>query len=376
LPEWIALGVSALGLCEAQARVEVLDFRDWDQGYMLPGNWSEVGLNQYTSEALVGSAYFHGENESVTSPLFSEQIVSVVVESAAKTPTALTRDVILKPMLPDGRLSEGFALDRPTNATFAAQCCRLESYHTSRFRLVSTSGNGNWAIRRIKVVCGAGDPLAPDVPYWQASEFIPQPGSKALNLSRLRWITQETDWTNGEDGDGIHAFTNSAAVGRIRLASGGSTKGGLYAANVDPESPSSKTLAMLGNGSVDVRLILPIRLDAAGEVDEVRVSYVAQTVNQGREATNLTFAWGGCDALDEMAGPSVRWTTVAGCTYAAGGSAVLCEANVPARRVGDRSYLLLQWSVPRQSSSSMVAISDVRVAGSLHEESGLAVILR
>jgi len=194
------LSAFAAGL-DCLAAVETVDFTLWSSkdGEELPNGWSESGMEQYASEALVGAAYFNGEGDSVFSRVFPDPILSVTVESATRTP-GLTRQVTLTPVV-DGRKQSAIALDSPTGAVYVSQKVDLSSLGATKLILSSSVGSGNWAVRKIVVTYG--------------EEEIPEPTVSAvgrISVSGTGADRFELSWepVDGADGYVVNVWTNES----------------------------------------------------------------------------------------------------------------------------------------------------------------------
>lgn len=221
----------------------------------------------------------------------------------------------------------------------------------------------------------AGEVDMSDPPWlrcWRASEFLPAPGWRALDLSRMGEVGSRRSWINGTDGDGLYAFSDSGSTVDIRPYSQSATYLALYQFDAGTGGSPTNALAMLGNGTSGLRLTLPIRLDVARKFERFAVSYVVRRLyrEKASEDVRLTFSWKTGDEFGEMERTASGWTQ-----EAAGGASVpaaeeMCErrqVELPVRPLRSAKYLFLQWRVPKQANSAMVGLSDIVVRASLRD---------
>lgn len=216
---------------------------------------------------------------------------------------------------------------------------------------------------------------------WCIGDFTPRPGFRQADFSSLQSITKATDWTNGVDGDRFYAFSDEGAIQRIGRNNGSSTVYGLYATETNECGVAHHVLSVLGTGTSGMRLVLPVKLDAAQDVVGFGVRYRAHQVSfrARRVPTELSFAWCGIDDLGELQSPDLPWQAVAEaafvspCAEGSEGPATFAESSaermviLPAAQLRGARYIGLRWQVPRQANSSMMGLSAVRVEVALRE---------
>ena len=223
-----------------------------------------------------------------------------------------------------------------------------------------------------------GDP--PWLRCWRASGFLPKPGSRALDLSKMSPITSARDWVNGSDGDGLYAFMQTNGIAKLRPFSASATNYAVYQLKETSGQDLVYGLGLLGNGSSEMRLVLPIRLDARRPIKMLTVSYVLTrlTWKDKTKDTKLTFSWLTGDEIGAMEDLDAQWTEIAdgGFAFSADDAEpVMCQVSFSARQLQSVKYLFLQWSVPMQGNSAMIGLSDL-VVGGLLRNIGFCVKIR
>lgn len=223
-----------------------------------------------------------------------------------------------------------------------------------------------------------GDP--PWLRCWRTSGFLPKPGVRALDLSGMDPIDSARDWVNGVDGDGLYAFMRANGVAKLRPFSAQATNYAVYQLKEDEGQDPAHGLGLLGNSTSEMRLVLPIRLDARRSLKTLSVSYVLSrlTWKDGTKNTELTFSWRTGDDIGAMEDLEAEWSEIkdGGFTFSAyDEDPVMCNVSITARQLQEAKYLFLQWSVPRQGSSAMIGMSNLAVGGAL-KDTGFCITIR
>lgn len=194
----LLIGLLVLPVVGAFGSTAVLDFADWESGHDLPGDWVQSGLEKYaSSHKFAGAAYFGGKDDVVVSPRFPEKILSVTVESGTSS-ESMTRGLNLVPVVNDA-YGDPMPLEAPPCESFASQTLDISGLGATKIRLQSTSGSGNWAVRRITVVYGEADPVVPTV---KSVGAVKVSGTDADSF-RLSW-----DSVEGAEGYVVNVWTN------------------------------------------------------------------------------------------------------------------------------------------------------------------------
>ena len=223
-----------------------------------------------------------------------------------------------------------------------------------------------------------GDP--PWLRCWRTSGFLPKPGVRALDLSEMSPITSVRDWVNGVDGDGLYAFMRTNGIAKLRPFSAQATNYAVYQLKEDEGQDPAHGLGLLGNGTSEMRLVLPIRLDTRRPLKTLSVSYVLSrlTWKDGAKKTELTFSWRTGDDIGAMEDLEAEWSEIedGGFTFSAiDEDPVMCNVLITARQLQEAKYLFLQWSAPGQKNSAMIGLSNLAVSGSLKDK-GFCVTIR
>ena len=176
---------------------------------------------------------------------------------------------------------------------------------------------------------------------------------RTADFESLRLVEKRTAWTNGRDGDGVRAFVGEQPADAIGCNSGSSRTCGLYA--------TTNVLSVLGTGTSDVSLVLPVRLDAPRTVLAMTVSYVVHRTTDANP-TKLSFAYRLADVLGEVSPVGDGWVEIAeGASEALAGPEAK-EVSLPASALRRSAYLLLRWRVPQSANSSMMGLSDLAIS--------------
>ena len=216
---------------------------------------------------------------------------------------------------------------------------------------------------------------------WRTSSFLPKPGMRVLDLAGMGKVKSRRDWLNGEDGDGLYAYSDAGSDADLRPYSESATHFAVYQFDAGTEGCPTNALALLGNGSSGLRLVLPIRLDARKPLAKLSVAYAVRCLNWRDSTTKdtaLKFAWKACDDFRAMENAGAGWRMEDKGGYLAssnGAPRVERRIDFPVRKLRDAKYLFLQWSVPKQANSAMIGLSDLAVSGALRE-TGTVVFIR
>ena len=218
-----------------------------------------------------------------------------------------------------------------------------------------------------------GDP--PWLRCWRASDFLPKPGFRALDLSGMGKVTKRA-WVNGEDGDGLYAFSDVD----LRPYSSNAIYRAVYQFNAGTKECWTNALGMLVSGEVGLRLVLPIRLDAKRPLKELSVAYALRSLyrKNASKDTKVAFSWKVGDGIDAMEDEKAGWTVEEDGGWVAVADVeerVLRQVKIPRRTFQDAKYLFLQWGVPKQGNSVMIGLSDLVVSGLL-KDAGFSVTIR
>ena len=175
---------------------------------------------------------------------------------------------------------------------------------------------------------------------------------RTANFESLRLVEKRTAWTNGRDGDGVRAFVGEEPADTIGCNSGSSRTCGLYA--------TTNVLSILGTGTSDVSLVLPVRLDAPRTIRAVTVSYVVRRTTDANP-TKLSFAYRPADGLGEVSPVGAGWIEMPEVAAEALDGPEAREVSLPVAALRHSAYLLLRWRVPQAPNSSMMGLSDLTI---------------
>ena len=205
---------------------------------------------------------------------------------------------------------------------------------------------------------------------WRVAEFATTGDgvrSRLADFSFLATVKKDTfnSWTNGVSIDSFYAYSSTGACVRIRKANPGSTLCGLYAAVTN----GSYALSILGIGERSMEMLLPIELDGKRDLSELTVDYDAWKFTEKKQ-TALTFS--ACRIDDLAAADSADW--VGYDVYTSDVSTVSRAIRIPPRLVNGARYVCFRWSVPKQTNSAILGISDVEVMARFKPEGTLLLV--
>ena len=358
--------VGALSLLSAFGFVEELHLREWAGGDRpLPGGWTHDKLHKG-----IGGAYFNSKEGWLKSPVFDATIRTVKIEiySTVGNPT---RKLYLHPMT-DGTAKEGLAISPTETAAYVIQEFALEPYGANQFELkfAPEGDSGSWWIRKVEV--RFGDPGTDDVDAprsWSLSAFVPRPGFRAVDFSVLGYVKADTanSWRNGLTIEGFYAFSDSGPCENIRLGNSSSPNFGLYAIAVDDAGSSAYALSVLGSSGSAMRLMLPIVLDTERPLARLSVEYRVWELAVDGRSSILSFSYRTLDDLATMSASDAVWTFVGDADWSTGKNACGSSRTIelPVKNLRGAKFVCLRWSVQDKAKSSIVGISDVRVAGAV-----------
>lgn len=252
-------------------------------------------------------------------------------------------------------------------------------------RLDGEGKYGNWYVKEVTVTYDDERPVfheKPDEPdagthmsltnRWKVSEFAKIGSGKFAHdadFSPLVTIQQQTDWTNGETVDSFYGFSEGVAFDYIRQARASAYMCGLYAIQTNGVGG----LAVLGTKSGDASFMLPLELDAEQKARSIVVAYRCWQPKVGAADTTLAFNWCATDSLDEM--EKVQWVPATDGDYSGGGFGVLKTVEIPGHDFKGAKFICFRWGVSKQSSSSLLGISDLRITADLGRP-GFAVMIK
>lgn len=205
---------------------------------------------------------------------------------------------------------------------------------------------------------------------WRASEFVMSGAglrSRTADFSFLKTVKKDTfnAWTNGVSIDSFYAYSSTGACNRIRRANPKSYLCGVYAAVTN----GVHALSILGVGDLAMELVLPVEFDQERNLSELAIEYDAWQFT-GNKQTTLTLS---VCAVDELAAAdSADWITSD--VYTSGVSSVSRKIRFPPKALNKAKYMCFRWSVPKQGSSSMLGMTDLRVAAQSRSEGCLLLI--
>ena len=349
---------------------------------------SGVSLSSKTGD-YKGGLMFSGVKHWLRSPRFGFAIESVSVWFTCNMDGGgeASRYLALHPCFGDVE-ADAVRFNEPRWATsYQEQTFSDFGGDTDEFviRLDGTGRDGNWYVKEVAVTYDDERPVShekPDEPdvgthmsltnRWKVSEFVKVGGGKFAHdadFSPLIPIVQLTDWTNGETVDSFYGFSEGAALDCIRQARASAVIGGLYAIQTNGVGG----LAVLGTKSGDASFMLPLELDAEQKARSIVVAYRCWQPKVGTADTTLAFNWCATDSLDEM--EKVQWVPATDGDYSGGGFGVLKTVEIPGHDFKGAKFICFRWGVPKQSNSSLLGISDLRITADLGQP-GFAVMIK
>lgn len=205
---------------------------------------------------------------------------------------------------------------------------------------------------------------------WRVSEFaISGAGlrSRTADFSFLKTVKKDTfnAWTNGVSIDSFYAYSSTGACSRIRRANPKSNLCGVYAAITN----GVHALSILGVRELAMELVFPIEFDQERDLSELAVRYDAWQFTTNKQ-TALTFSACAVEAL--AAADSADWITYD--VYTSGVSSVSRTVRFPPKSLNKARYMCCRWSVPKQSASSMLGITDLQVTMRFRSDGCLLLI--
>ena len=371
----------------AFADVEELDLYAWQTNQPLPRAWSANLLKKGSDTGdWKGGCYFNSKEGWLQSPDFGADIRSVtlhVASSASVATNSAARRLYLHPISNGITNEQRIAIEPTRTQSYAAQEFSLAEYAASQFVLKfdDNGDRGSWGVIYIAVRYGALDPgekdaATPDV--WSMSSFVPRPGIRTADFSPLGGVIPSVSsnaWQNGRTVRGLHAFYANKPCTNVRVGTPSSTAGGLYVIVTNDVHGSLRTLALHGTGEGKAHLLLPIALDAESRVTRLCVDYHAWSLG-GTVSTALNFSYRPLDDISDLEGElAEKWTDVQNATWGSGERDSIRTADVPSDCLRGRKYICFRWWVPKQSNSSIMCISDVRVSAEVRPR-GFAVFVR
>ena len=359
--------VGALSLLSAFGFVEELYRQEWaGDGCPLPGAWTHYKLIKGE-----GGAYFSSREGWLQSPVFDAAIRTVKIEVYSTSPNP-PRRLYLHPIVNGVTEEQGHVISPTELKDYSIQEFAFEQRGANQFviKFAPEGTTGNWWIRKVEVRFGDPGTDDEDVPRsWSLSAFVPRPGSRAVDFSVLGYVKADTanSWRNGLTIEGFHAFSDSGPCENIRLGNPESPNYGLYAITVDDAGSSAYALSLLGSSGGGMSLMLPIALDAERPLAQLSVEYrVWELPVDGRNST-LSFSYRTLDDLATMSASDAVWTFVGGADWSTGENAcgAIRAIELPVKNLRGAKFVCLRWSVQDKAKSSIVGISDVRVAGAV-----------
>ena len=360
-----------LALCAEAASYETVTFNlaeDWDEKFPLPDGWTGNGLSQ--SSTYNNGAAFGGGAYYLQSPSFPGVVTKVTLRLCCSIKDPI-RILTLYPIGPKGDLQEGLQFDPPeTVKSYENQSKDIERYGVDAFRIgMNTGGSGNWYVLWVTIEYDPSRPVEHPVepepePFhlgltngWKVSEFIKGESGclkRTADFSSIRFEGNKKTaaWTNGVSVDSFYAYSTIGACTQIRLAATNSTYSGIYSAITN----DNHALALLGVEDLAMSMILPGEFDQDRNLSELTVGYDAWQFT-ARNQTTLAFS--AC-AVDELAAAdSADWITSD--VYTSGVSSVSRFIRFPPKLLNKARYMCFRWSVPKQSGSSILGITDLQV---------------
>ena len=366
----------------AYGLIEELDLYAWQEGESLPKGWTSNKLNKAVEKGeMHGGAYFKIIGGQLKSPVFDSAIRSVTLYVSTSTPNP-TRFVYLQPMRGGVPTSERIPVDKTLTREYEARTFEIDGLGADQFELnLDGSGNdGNWAIIYIIVRYGTpevGENDGGPSGFWALSSFTPKPGIRRADFSPLGGVIPSVlsnVWQNGQTVRGFHAFYASKPCTNVRIGSP-SSPGGLYVIVTNDVRGSLRALALHGTGDWEANLMLPVAIDAERRVERLCVDYRAWALG-GTAQTDLNFSYRPLDDISDLKSELANeWTDVDGATWTSGEQNPMRTVDVPPDCLRDRKYICFRWWAPKQTHSSLMGVSDVRVSAEI-EPSGFAVIIK
>lgn len=376
----------ALSLLPALAVVGELDLYAWQTNQPLPRAWTANLLKKGSDTGdWKGGCYFNSKEGWLQSPDFGADIRSVtlyVASSASVATNSAARRLYLHPISNGSTNQQGIAIAPTATQSYAPQEFSLAEYDASRFVLKfdDNGDRGSWGLIYIAVRYGAPDPgekgsEASDC--WRLSSFVPRPGSRTADFSPLGGVIPSVlsnVWQNGQTVRGFHAFDGNNPCTNIKIGSS-SSPGGLYVIVTNDVRGSLRALAIHGTNDRKASLLLPIALDAEGRIERLSVDYRAWSLG-GTVSTPLNFSYRLLDAVSDLEGELAKgWTDVQNATWRSGEQKPMRTVDIPPDCLRDRKCICFRWWVPKQSYSSLMGISDVKVSAATRP-GGFAVFIR
>ena len=359
----LLLAILLLQPCLVRGTVVAYDFTEWPAAEDPAGAWTASGLEKASvTGEYKGGLGFNALGDRLRSPRFGGRVLTVTLDvSVSKTDPP--RILEMFPVVGGETSSTGIPLSAPRLAkNYEEQTIDLSAVVANAFVVEMTGRpNGNWYIRRIVVAFDETSPVEeppveepPPDRSWHLSDFTPEPGFRLADFSALDAITKESPWTNGVDGDGVLAFSDSGACTSIFHATAKSKQVGLYAYKTN----SISALAVLGTSGGAMHLVLPVCLDASSRVEKMTVSFVGVCARRV-EPTTLSFSMKAADRLDEINGGA--WQELSAGAYDSGDAEASRCVPIDVRALRKRKFVCFRWSVPKQPNSSLLGISNLRL---------------
>ena len=360
-----------------------INLQSWDGESELSGGWTQTKLKKSSSHS--NGAQFSGADYALTSPRFTGtvQTVSVRLTCSTENPARILK---LIPILPNGKEGVPQDFDEPeTVNSYEWQVKDIELCGVDQFKIGLSSGSrGYWYVLSVKVTYDETMPIdhpvepEPVVEHisltncWKVSQFVKLKGGKYVreaDFSPLIPIEHQTDWINGETLDSIYGFSGVEPFDYIRQARATAYICGLYAIQTN----GIGGLGVLGTGTAGAFFLLPVELDAEQKVNGITLEYRCWQPKIGTEETTLSFGWCATDTLDEI--EKSGWVLASEGNYSGGGDGPVKKVEIAGRDFRGAKFLCFKWSVPKQSNSSLLGISDLRVTADLNR-SGFALLIR
>ena len=359
-----------------------INLQSWDGTSDLQGGWTQTKLKK--SSTYNDGAQFSGVDYSLISPQFTGTVQTVEVEltCSAEAPARILKLIPINPDESEGE-AQDFAFPR-NKGSYETQVKDIELCGVDQFKIGMNSGTGNWYVLSVKVTYDETKPIdhppkpEPVVEHisltncWKVSQFVKLKGGKyarEADFSPLIPIVQQTDWANGETLDSIYGFSGVTPFDCIRQARATSTACGLYAIQTN----GIGGLGVLGTSGGDAFILLPIELDVEQKVRGVALEYRCWQPKIGTEKTTLSFSWCATDSLDEI--EKAGWVSATEGDYSGGDSGPVKKVEIAGRDFRGAKFLCFKWSVPKQSNSSLLGISDLRVTADF-DKLGFALLIR
>lgn len=361
----------------AFAGTAVIDLASWDGKSDLPGGWTQKGLSHSAANGdYKGGAQFASvSGDWLRSPRMGYVITSVKAEVAYYIGEGddLTRVLAVRPVVDGTSAEEAVPFDAPRYIkNYETQELAIAKFGADEFvmRPEGYGSAGTWYVREVAVTYDESSPVEHPVepepePFhlgltncWKVSEFDKGDAGCSERMADFSLIRFEGDkktaaWTNGVSVDSFYAYSSTGACTQIRLAATNSSYYGIYSAVTN----DSYALALLGVDKVSMNAILPIEFDQERNLSELTVGYDAWQFTVKKQTT-LTLSVCAVETL--AAADSADWITSD--VYTSGVSSVSRMIRFPPKALNKAKYMCFRWSVPNQSGSSMLGITDLRVA--------------